>query len=145
MAINFFQEDIQFNLPQKNLTKRWLRKIATIEGFQISDLNYIFCSDEYLYNINLEYLDHDTYTDIITFDNSEEENLIEGDIFISIDRVRDNANKEQQDEIKEAIRVISHGLLHLCGYKDKTQEEAKLMRQKEDEAIDSFFLLTKEH
>ncbi|AGA77329.1 rRNA maturation RNase YbeY [Echinicola vietnamensis] len=139
MAINFFEEDIQFKLPQKNLTKRWLREIAKKEGFVIADLNYIFCSDEYLYQINLDYLDHDTYTDIITFDNSEEQDTLEGDIFVSIERIRDNAKDQNVDSHKETIRVISHGLLHLCGYKDKTKEEAKLMREKEDEAISLFF------
>ncbi|AWW30744.1 rRNA maturation RNase YbeY [Echinicola strongylocentroti] len=141
MAINFFQEDINYNLPQKNLTKRWLREIGQKEGFKITDLNYIFCTDEYLYQINVDYLDHDTYTDIITFDNSEEENLLEGDIFVSIERIIDNAKTQNQDTYRETIRVISHGLLHLCGYKDKTKEEAQLMRAKEDEAIKHFFEL----
>ncbi|GGF28116.1 rRNA maturation RNase YbeY [Echinicola rosea] len=141
MAINFFQEDLQYNLQQKNLTKRWLRALAKSEGFKITDLNYIFCSDEYLYQINVDYLDHDTYTDIITFDNSEKENLLEGDIFISIERIVDNAKTQNQDTYKETIRVISHGLLHLCGYKDKTEEEAQLMRSKEDESIKLFFEL----
>ncbi|QDH78440.1 rRNA maturation RNase YbeY [Echinicola soli] len=141
MAINFFQEDIQYSLPQKNLTKRWLREIAKKEGFKIRDLNYIFCTDEYLYQINVDYLNHDTYTDIITFDNSEEEAILEGDIFVSIERIFDNAKTQKQDIYKETIRVISHGLLHLCGYKDKTKEEASLMRSKEDEGIKHFFEL----
>ncbi|MBD8488893.1 rRNA maturation RNase YbeY [Echinicola sp. CAU 1574] len=144
MAINFFQEDIIYNLPQKNLTKKWLREVAKREGFIITDLNYIFCSDEYLYKINVDYLDHDTYTDIITFDNSEEENTIEGDIFISIERVKDNAKTENQDFHHEALRVLSHGLLHLCGYKDKSKEEAHLMRQKENASLDSYSELTKQ-
>ncbi|MDN3669094.1 rRNA maturation RNase YbeY [Echinicola jeungdonensis] len=135
MAIHFFSEDIDFNLPKKNLTKRWLREIAKNEGFQITDLNYIFCTDEYLHKINLDYLDHDTYTDIITFDNSESENIIEGDIFISIDRVKENANNQDQKFDTELNRVISHGLLHLCGYKDKNKEEAEMMREKENQSI----------
>ncbi len=135
MAIHFFNEDTTFNLPQKNITKRWLREIAKNEGFQIRDLNYIFCSDEYLHQINVEYLDHDTYTDIITFDNSETEKHIEGDIFISIDRVMENAQNQGQDFNTELSRVISHGLLHLCGYKDKSNQEAQLMREKENQSI----------
>ncbi|WP_215225490.1 rRNA maturation RNase YbeY [Echinicola shivajiensis] len=142
MAINFFQEDIKYNLPQKNLSKKWLRQIAQKEGYSISDLNYIFCTDEYLHQINVEYLNHDTYTDIITFDNSEEENKIESDIFISIERVKENSKTEGQEFQKEILRVLSHGILHLCGYKDKSKEEALLMRKKEDESIDSFFQLT---
>ncbi|WP_186757230.1 rRNA maturation RNase YbeY [Echinicola salinicaeni] len=141
MAINFFQEDIKYNLPKKNITKKWLRLIAQKEGFTISDLNYIFCTDEYLHQINVEYLNHDTYTDIITFDNSEEENNIESDIFISIERVKDNAKKEDQDFQKEILRVLCHGILHLCGYKDKTPTETQTMRTKENESINSFFKL----
>ncbi|GGZ20338.1 endoribonuclease YbeY [Echinicola pacifica] len=138
MAVNFFTEDTKFDLKQKRLIKKWLKDLATKEGFTISELNYIFCSDEYLHTINLEYLNHDTYTDIITFDNSEALEEIEGDIFISIDRVKENATTEKQSFQLETIRVLSHGLLHLCGYKDKTKEEAKVMRNKEDESIQLF-------
>ncbi|MBT0812480.1 rRNA maturation RNase YbeY [Litoribacter ruber] len=138
MAINFFSEDIPFDLKPKNSYKKWLREIAGEEGFKIGELSYIFCSDEYLYSINLEYLNHDTYTDIITFDNSEDEDIIEGDIFISIDRVRDNAKTQGTDETEELKRVVSHGLLHLMGYKDKTEEEERLMREKENQAIGKF-------
>jgi ssRNA-specific RNase YbeY (16S rRNA maturation enzyme) len=98
MAIHFFSEEIKFQLPQKIKRKNWLKEIADSEGFQITELNYIFCSDEYLYQINVDYLSHHTYTDIITFDNSEDENRIEGDIFISIDRVRENAKKHNVAE-----------------------------------------------
>ncbi|EAZ81809.1 rRNA maturation RNase YbeY [Algoriphagus machipongonensis] len=138
MAINFFQEETNFQLKQKLNRKKWLRKIASEEGFNISELNYIFCSDEYLYNINVEYLDHDTYTDIITFDNSEEEQTIEGDIFISIDRVQENSNKLGATLQDELSRVISHGLFHLMGYKDKDKNEAEEMRNKEEFAINLF-------
>src|SRR5690606_14010870 len=122
MAVNFFTEEISFNLPQKLRRKSWLKKIAASEDFKIGELNYIFCSDEYLLQINVDYLNHNTYTDIITFDNSEEEKTIEGDIFISIDRIRDNASKHNQDEEMELSRVLSHGLFHLMGYKDKSKE-----------------------
>ncbi|SFO29724.1 rRNA maturation RNase YbeY [Algoriphagus ornithinivorans] len=138
MAINFFTEDSPFQLKQKNKRKQWLKEIAKSESFQISDLNYIFCSDEYLYQINVEYLNHHTYTDIITFDNSEEDGLIEGDIFISIDRVQENASKHLVQEEDELSRVISHGLFHLIGYKDKKKEEAELMRTKEEFAIELY-------
>ena len=135
MAINFFSEEIKFDLPQKLRRKAWLKKISQSEGFKIGELNFIFCSDEYLYQINVDYLNHHTYTDIITFDNSEEEKIIEGDIFISIDRVRENASKHQQDEASELSRVISHGLFHLMGYKDKSKDESEAMRTQEGLAI----------
>lgn len=135
MAIHFFSEEIQFTLKEKLHRKRWLKKIATNEGFKIKELNYVFCSDEYLYQINRDYLKHETYTDIITFDNSEKKDEIEGDIFVSIDRVRENAKTHTQEVETEMNRVLAHGMLHLMGYKDKTQEEIALMRLKEEESI----------
>ena len=138
MAINFFTEDIKFDLSQKQKRKTWLKQIAQSEDFKVGDLNYIFCSDEYLYQINVDYLNHHTYTDIITFDNSEEEKVIEGDIFISVDRVRENAHKHNQEESAELSRVISHGLFHLMGYKDKDKSDAELMREKEGSAIELY-------
>jgi probable rRNA maturation factor len=133
--INFFNEDIDFKLKGKNNFKTWLKKVAEKEGFIINDLNYIFCSDEYLHKMNLEYLDHDTFTDIITFDNSEDDIIIEGDIFISIERIIDNSkslNNQFEDETK---RVIIHGLLHLCGYDDHSVEDKAEMRRLESEYI----------
>jgi probable rRNA maturation factor len=138
MAIQFFSEEIKFDLPQKLKRKNWLKKIAQSENFQIGELNYIFCSDEYLYQLNVDYLAHDTYTDIITFDNSEVDEKIEGDIFISVDRVKENALKHQQLEEAELSRVISHGLFHLMGYKDKSKYQSELMRSKEEFAINLF-------
>jgi probable rRNA maturation factor len=138
MAILFFEEDIRFPLKEKNKYKNWLKKIAANQNRKIKDLNYIFCSDEYLYQINVEYLDHKTYTDIITFDNSETGKYIEGDIFISIDRVKENSEKENTGFEKELLRVMSHGLLHLMGFKDKKKEEQQLMREMENQSI-SFF------
>ncbi|AFL83648.1 metalloprotein, YbeY/UPF0054 family [Belliella baltica DSM 15883] len=135
MAIQFFDEDSGFKLKDKNLHKKWLKEIAAKEGYQIGELTYIFCTDEYLFNINVEYLNHDTYTDIITFDNSEDEEMIEGDIFISIDRVKENAIKEDIEFYKELHRVMSHGVLHLMGYKDKSLEDIKMMREMEDQSI----------
>jgi len=138
MPIHFFSEDTKFELSKKLKRKNWLKKIAETEGFKIQELNYIFCSDEYLYQINVEYLHHEDYTDIITFDNSDDEKIIEGDIFISIDRVKENAQRHQQTVERELSRVIAHGLFHLTGYKDKTEHEAKQMRTKEEFAIDLF-------
>ncbi|MFC5411265.1 rRNA maturation RNase YbeY [Larkinella bovis] len=133
--IRFFTEDTPFNLPHKIPTRQWLTALAKGEGFTVGELNYIFCSDDYLLQVNREYLDHDYYTDIITFDNSDEENRLEGDIFISIDRVRDNAHQLNVPDEQELRRVLTHGLLHLCGYGDKTEEEALQMRRKEDESL----------
>jgi probable rRNA maturation factor len=130
--INFFCEDVNFSVPQVRKTKTWLKTIAQQEGFGLSDLNYLFCSDEYVLNINRQYLDHDFYTDIITFDNSELTSQIEGDIFISIERIKDNANELGQNFETELRRVLAHGLLHLIGYNDLTDEQEFLMRQKED-------------
>lgn len=138
MAINFFEEETKFRLDKRQKRKKWLKSIADSEEFKILDLNYIFCSDEFLYNINVEYLNHDTYTDIITFDNSEEEDKIEGDVFISIDRVEENSKKLQVPIEDELSRVISHGLFHLMGYKDKKKEEVEMMRTKEEFAINLF-------
>ncbi len=139
MAIYFFSEEIHFELKEKLNRKRWLKNIATKAGFKIKELNYVFCSDEYLYQMNLEYLNHETYTDIITFDNSEKEFDLSGDIFISIDRVNENAKTHNQEIETELSRVLAHGLLHLMGYKDKTKEESTLMRQKEEESINLYF------
>lgn len=138
MAIQFFEEDIKFSLKEKNKHKKWLKTIAENEGFIITDLNYIFCSDEYLYKINFDYLNHNTYTDIITFDNSEEKNFIEGDIFISIERIKENAEKTKNQTETEILRVMSHGLLHLMGYKDKSKEDKKQMSELEDKSISLF-------
>lgn len=138
MAVHFFTEDIKFNLPNKLKRKAWLNNLAKTEGFKIAELSYIFCSDKYLHKMNLDYLDHDTLTDIITFDNSEDEGIIEGDIFISVDRVRDNAKKLNLAEEIELSRVISHGLFHLMGYNDKTKTQSIEMRGKEEFAIELF-------
>ncbi|MEN2280724.1 rRNA maturation RNase YbeY [Algoriphagus sp. SE2] len=138
MAINFFKEETPFQLDKKLLRRKWLKQIAKTENFTIKELNYIFCSDEYLYNINVEYLNHKTYTDIITFDNSETHKEIEGDIFISFDRVKENSKRHQVPIQEELSRVISHGLFHLMGYKDKSKEESDKMRFKEEFAINLF-------
>ena len=133
--INFFTEDIEFTLNKKDKIRQWINYTAKSERYTIDTINYIFCSDDYLLNINKEYLDHDYYTDIITFDNSEEEDKVLSDIFISIDRVKDNAENSQLNFDQELHRVIIHGLLHLIGYNDKNEEDKITMRSKEDHCL----------
>lgn len=132
--IAFLTEDITFELKEKLKHKAWLKDAARAEGFNIGELNYIFCSDAYLLEINQKYLGHDTLTDIVTFDNSEDSKIIEGDIFISIERVRENALKFDT-VASELKRVMVHGLLHLAGYKDKDKAQKELMRNKENEHL----------
>ncbi len=132
--IAFLSEDITFELKEKLKHKAWLKDAAKAEGFKIGELNYIFCSDAYLLDINQKYLGHDTLTDIVTFDNSEDPKMIEGDIFISIERVQENALKFDTAE-SELKRVMVHGLLHLAGYKDKDKAQKELMRNKENEHL----------
>jgi len=131
-AIQFFEEDIAYKMRNKIKVKQWIKAAIVEEGYKLDELIYVFCSDEYLLNINQQYLDHDTYTDIITFDNSEEEGVITGDIFISIPRIKENAAKFFVSEIDELHRVIIHGALHLLGYTDKTAPAKKKMSLKED-------------
>jgi probable rRNA maturation factor len=131
-AISFFEEDITYKLKHKTALRQWITKTIQTEGYQLKELSYIFCSDSYLLQINRQYLNHDTYTDIITFDNSDTDKVITGDIFISIERVRENAAKFGISETDELHRVIIHGVLHLLGYKDKTPVTKQKMTQKED-------------
>lgn len=130
--INFFNEDVQFTLKDKIRIRKWIRKSIESEDFKLGELNFIFCTDSYLLRVNQEYLKHDTYTDIITFDNSEDSEVISGDIFISVDRVTENAEKLQVTFNDELHRVMIHGVLHLMGYPDKKKEEKMLMTTKED-------------
>lgn len=134
-SINFFQEDVAFELSDESSTAKWIQNIIEGEGYNLQELNFIFCSDEYLLKINMEYLDHDTYTDIITFDNSDEKEQIEGDIYISIDRIKDNAQQMNLPLKDEIDRVMIHGVLHLMGLRDKTVDQQKEMRDKEDTCL----------
>ena len=136
--IRFFNEDVPYKLPQKQATRQWLKQQAEREGYAVGDLNYVFCSDEYVLQVNRDHLQHDFYTDIITFDTGEDEGRIEGDIFISVDRVADNAAQLGVLTDGEMRRVLAHGLLHLCGYGDKTVEEVARMRAKDDEWLNGF-------
>ena len=132
-----FHYELDFILDKEPYYADWLNRIVVSEGGNLRQVDYIFCDDEYLFEINLKYLDHDTYTDIITFDYSEGKALA-GDIFISVDRVRENAKDYGAGFPEELLRVMSHGILHLMGYSDKTDRDRKIMRNKEDEKIKMF-------
>tara|TARA_B100000809_G_C15127432_1_gene526859 strand:+ start:854 stop:1279 length:426 start_codon:yes stop_codon:yes gene_type:complete len=129
--ISFDSEAISFELEHPNLVQDWIQHTVTNEDKVVGEISYIFCSDEYLHKINLEHLQHDTLTDIITF-NYCEDDLINSDIFISVDRVKENAGLFKTSFENELSRVIIHGILHLVGYDDKTDEDKALMRSKED-------------
>lgn len=131
-GIAFFSQGISFKLPNPNKTKRWIRRVIDLEKGELAHLNYIFCSDEYLFQMNRQYLNHNTLTDIITFDNSEGSGRIEGDVFISIERVNANSEELQTSFDEELHRVLIHGVLHLLGYSDKSVKDKSLMRKKED-------------
>ena len=127
---NFHSEDIDFLLSNQDTLSSWLQTVVEEEKKEVEEINFIFCSDTYLHKINVDYLQHDTYTDIITF--PYQDNLIRGDIFISIDRVKENASIYKQSFEKELNRVMVHGVLHLLGYLDKTPAQKSQMTQKED-------------
>jgi rRNA maturation RNase YbeY len=135
LAIRFFTEDISFSLDKKDKTTTWIEQVLQNEGYRAKNINYIFCSDNHLLALNKQYLNHDTLTDIITFDSSEQAKNIEADIFISIDRVKENAHSLKKDFADELHRVIIHGLLHLFGLSDKTEVEKQEMRKKEDACL----------
>lgn len=131
--IQFFSEDIDFTLKEKQKVRQWIGSTIKAEGFKrVGELSFVLCSDAYLLEINRKYLDHDTFTDIVTFDSSEDEGVIAGDIFISVERTMENAKKFNVSERDELHRVIIHGILHLCGYYDKKKEDKTLMTEKED-------------
>jgi probable rRNA maturation factor len=131
-AINFFNQDLPFKLPKPRKTAQWLKSVIRQEKQQLVSLNYIFCSDQYLLDFNQKYLMHETLTDIITFDNSDEQSCIEGDIFISIERVKANALALKIEFEDELHRVMVHGVLHLSGHSDKSKLQKLDMRKKED-------------
>jgi len=131
VSLNF--EDVEFDLPNQQSLVDWLLALATLEEKPVYELNFIFCSDEYLRQVNIEYLQHDYYTDIITFPYTE--GVIHGDLFISSERVADNARENEVPFLHELCRVMAHGVLHLAGYGDKTPEEVRVMREKEEEYL----------
>ena len=140
-GVFFNIEDLDFNLSNQGNVEKWLYHFVTEEDFTIKKIDYIFCSDQYLHSINVEHLNHDTFTDIITFDLSTSNTSIESDIFISIDRVKENAYNLKVSFQDELLRVLAHGVLHLMGYKDKSSEDIVLMRQKEQYCIDLYHRL----
>ena len=129
--VRYFQEDIRFELKQKLLNNRWLKMVAGSEMRRLGAVNIIFCSDNYILDVNMRYLQHDYFTDIITFDYCEKD-VLSGDLFISIDSVRENARFYGVEFADELDRVMVHGVLHLIGYDDHTEEQTAEMRRKED-------------
>lgn len=134
MAISFSNQNIEFSLPDQNRVKEWISTLIKRHGMSVGNIGYLFCDDSFLLEANNKYLNHDTLTDIITFDYVNS-NLVSGDIMISVERVRDNSVTFGVPFTDELHRVIIHGVLHLLGQGDKTDDEARIMRQREDEAL----------
>ena len=137
-VVNFFSADKKLHFVSKRELKAFLNELFANESKKISRLDYIFCSDSFLLDINRRFLNHDFYTDIITFDLSDTKNEIVAEIYISLDRVKENARKLETKYRNEILRVVFHGALHLCDYKDKSQKQIKEIRQKEDFYIKQF-------
>lgn len=137
MPITFINQNLNFNLKDKLKLKRWIKLVIEQNNKKLGFLNYAFSNDDYILEVNKKFLNHDYYTDIITFDYCEN-NLINGDIVISVDTVRDNSTNYSQDFIKELHRVIIHGVLHLIGFDDKNEDERQEMRRQEDIALAIF-------
>jgi probable rRNA maturation factor len=134
--INIFYELENFEIEHESLVTNWIEKVLSAEKKELGYINYIFCNDDYILDINKTYLQHDYYTDIITFDYNKKK--VESDIYISIDRIKENATDLNVKFRDELLRVIVHGALHLCGYKDKTKEQEVLIRSKEDHYVHLF-------
>ena len=137
MAVTFQSQNMKFNLSDRLKIKTWIKKIIELEKKKQGGLNFVFTSDEELLKTNIQFLNHNTLTDIITFDYCEDK-TVNGDIIISIDRVKENAETFKVDFENELKRVMIHGVLHLCGYKDKSAADSQLMREKENWALKKF-------
>lgn len=137
MAIHYHTDDCRYRLPEKRRTSTWLKEVAAAEGYQMGEVNYIFCSAQRLLEMNRQFLGHDYYTDIITFDYSDlkGEGIIHGDIYIDVETVADNARQYGATRLEEMRRVVVHGVLHLCGQKDKTPRANAQMHRKEDKYL----------
>jgi rRNA maturation RNase YbeY len=137
-TVSFHSADRQLTLKNRNKLKQFIACIFEVEDRPLKQLDYIFCSDAYLLQINIDFLQHDYYTDIITFPLSDMHQPIVGEVYVSLDRVKDNAIEHLSTILDETLRVLFHGALHLCGYGDKTPKEIKTMRSKEDYYINLF-------
>ena len=135
-SIQFFTDGVHFNLRDRNKVRLWLERVARKHSKAIDSLNYVFVSDQHLWQINRQFLHHDTFTDIITFPHHTANGLVGGEIYVSIDRVKENAVSFKVSFTNEVHRVMAHGLLHLCGFKDKTAREQSVMRSQEEKALD---------
>jgi len=133
--INYFYHQVRFRLKTPRKVTSWIKEVVKNEGASINEINYIFCTDAYLLTLNQGFLNHDTLTDIITFDTTQDPSLLEGEIYISIERVKENAIKFQTSFEDELNRVMIHGVLHLLGFKDKKVAEKTLMRKKEEACL----------
>lgn len=137
MAVKYYTDDCSYRLPEKRRTAAWLKEVAEAEGYRLGDVNYIFCSAARLLEMNKEFLGHDYFTDIITFDYSDRKGsrVVSGDIFIDVETVADNARIYGATKLQEMRRVVVHGVLHLCGQKDKTPRANAQMHRKEDKYL----------
>ncbi len=142
MSIYFNKADKGSSLGNRTALKLFIEKQLRKEGLSIESLQYVFCSDEYLLGINKQFLNHDYYTDIISFDLSEQKGVLIGDIYISVDRVKENAKTHGNLLVHELLRVIFHGALHFCGYKDKKPADVKMMRAMEDKWLKAYLKIT---
>lgn len=138
--IQFFSEEVVFSMPDEPRVHDWIIRTITDEKLEAGVINIIFCNDDYLLDLNQKFLDRDTLTDVIAFDYREEGNEVSGDVFISIERIRDNASQLKQSLDHELNRVIIHGILHLCGYADKTPGQKAAMTAKEDKYLSLLLL-----
>ena len=134
-CIRFFNEDLNYSVSKPRKTVSWIKEVIKNEKARLTEINYIFCSDEHLLSLNQKFLDHNTLTDIITFSNSTNKGILEADIYISVPRVQENAQKFKVDFQDEMNRVMIHGVLHLLGFKDKKPTEKVLMRKKEEACL----------
>ena len=135
--IRYYNESCNYSLPKKRLTSAWLKSLAEQEGYTLGEVNYIFCSAEHLLEMNRQFLGHDYFTDVITFDSSDRkvEKVVSGDVFIDVETVADNARIYGATKLQEMRRILAHGLLHLCGQKDKTPTAERQMHRKEDKYL----------
>lgn len=139
-GIRFFSENTAYKPGNIRMIRKWLAEVIQAESKQAGEISIIFCDDDYLHGMNVKFLSHDTLTDVITFDYCEGDS-ISGDVFISIERVRENSRVYSRQLSEEVCRVMVHGVLHLCGYKDKTKKDSSVMRMKEEYYLERYRLL----